>query len=284
MPIARIITQYLYAPLYFICFVGTAIWLVGNGADKVWIAMLFIPAIAVSFIGERFVPFEAVWNEPKGDVLRDWIHAIVNELSNILSIAAIPFLASLSIGFDIWPNDWPLLGQLAFTVLIADFGITMAHFISHKIEVIWRLHAVHHSVERMYGFNGLMKHPLHQGFELLVGTTPLLLMGMPIEIGILLGFAVAIQLMLQHSNVDMKIGPLIYLWAVAPGHRHHHVASKTKGDVNFGLFTMLWDHLLGTFVSGHPSPRDGDLGVAGRPDFPIEYSKQLVDPFINFKK
>ena len=165
------------------------------------------------------------------------------------------------------------------TILIADFGITMAHYASHKIEALWRLHAVHHSVARMYGFNGLMKHPLHQAIELTAGTTPLLLMGMPLEIGALLGFAAAIQLLLQHSNTDMRVGPLIYLWAVAPGHRHHHLAHKVKGDVNFGLFTMLWDHLLGTFVKDRPQPRDGELGVAGRPDYPVGYSAQLVEPF-----
>ncbi|MEM9839562.1 MAG: hypothetical protein AAF830_10480, partial [Pseudomonadota bacterium] len=82
-----------------------------------------------------------------------------------------------------------------------------------------------------------------------------------------------------HSNTDMRVGPLIYLWAVAPGHRHHHLAHKVKGDVNFGLFTMIWDHLLGTFVKDRPQPRDGDLGVAGRPDYPVGYGAQLVEPF-----
>lgn len=56
---------------------------------------------------------------------------------------------------------------------------------------------------------------------------------------------------------------------MAPGHRHHHIASKAKGGVNFGLFAMLWDHLLGTFVIGRPAPREGELGVVGRPDFPV---------------
>lgn len=107
---------------------------------------------------------------------------------------------------------------------MADLGITLAHYVSHRAEWLWRLHAVHHSVERMYGFNGLMKHPLHQAIETAAGTAPLVVVGMPLDVGALLGFAVAIQLLLQHSNVDMRAGPLAYLWAVAPGHRHHHLA------------------------------------------------------------
>lgn len=268
-----------YAPLFFIGFIGAAVWMVANGASKIWLAGLLLPAIALSFIAERIAPFEENWNHSKGDTTRDTLHAVINELTNAASIAAIPILAAMTHGFDVWPGEWPLWAQLVMTILIADFGITMAHYASHKIEALWRLHAVHHSVERMYGFNGLMKHPLHQAIELTAGTTPLLLMGMPLEIGALLGFAAAIQLLLQHSNTDMRVGPLIYLWAVAPGHRHHHLAHKVKGDVNFGLFTMLWDHLLGTFVKDRPQPRDGELGVAGRPDYPVGYSAQLVEPF-----
>ena len=279
MTALRNATRYLYAPIFFFGFIGAALWMVENDGSKLWLAGLLLPAIALSFLAERIAPFEAAWNRSKGDAGRDTLHAIINELSNIAAIAFIPVVAAITTGFDVWPSEWPLWAQLGMTILIADFGITMAHYASHKIEALWRLHAVHHSVERMYGFNGLMKHPLHQAIERTAGTTPLLLMGMPMETGALLGFAVAIQLMLQHSNVDMRVGPLIYFWAVAPGHRHRHLAHKVKGDVNVGLFTMIWDHLLGTFVKDRPQPRDGELGVAGRPDFPVRYAAQFVEPF-----
>lgn len=279
MSLLRFFVRYGYAPFFFIGFIGTAVWMIEIGASKLWLAALLLPAIVLSFMAERIVPYERAWNHSKGDTTRDTLHAIVNELTNAASIAALPIFAGLALGFDVWPSEWPLWAQLTMTILIADFGITMAHYASHKIEALWRLHAVHHSVERMYGFNGLMKHPLHQAIELTAGTTPLLLMGMPVEIGALLGFAVAIQLMLQHSNTDMRVGPLIYLWAVAPGHRHHHLAHKIKGDVNFGLFTMIWDYPLGTFVKDRPQPRDGELGLTGRPDYPVGYGAQLVEPF-----
>ena len=53
-----------------------------------------------------------------------------------------------------------------------------------------------------------MKHPLHQAVELIAGTTPLVLMGMGHDTAWLLAFAVSVQFLLQHSNVDMQIGPL----------------------------------------------------------------------------
>jgi len=131
----------------------------------------------------------------------------------------------------------------------------------------------------MYGFNGLMKHPLHQMFELIVGTMPLILIGIPIEVGALLAFAVAIQLTLQHSNVDMRVGSFSYIWAVATSHRHHHLASKEDGNVNFGLFTMIWDHFLGTFEIKRATPYDDGIGIDGQFDFPTNYIAQLSEPF-----
>lgn len=132
----------------------------------------------------------------------------------------------------------------------------------------------------MYGFNGLIKHPVHQIFESISGTAPLLLLGMPLEVGLLLGFAITIQLLLQHSNVDMTLGPLRYVLALAPLHRFHHQKWAGIGDVNFGLFTNLWDYLLGTAVfDPHKRFTSADLGIGKQPNYPVGYLGQLTAPF-----
>ncbi len=279
MFLIRLVIRLGYAPLFFVGFLWAALTLAEQGAPLWGLPVLLGIALAVSAVAERLTPYERVWNRSHGDNGRDWMHAVVNEMSIAVTVLALPFVAAVVPDFGVWPSSWPLWGQLAGAILVADFGITLTHYASHRIPALWPLHAVHHSVQRMYGFNGLLKHPLHQALELTAGVLPLLLLGMPSDIAWLLAFAVAIQLILQHSNVDMKIGPLIYVWAVAPAHRHHHLASQTAGDVNFGLFTSVWDHLLGTFQSATNTPRAGQIGVSGRPDYPREYFQQLAEPF-----
>lgn len=68
---------------------------------------------------------------------------------------------------------------------------------------------------------------------------------------------------------------------MAPRDRGAGSDRVTEGDVNFGLFTCLWDHLLGTFRRADPSRRfvPGDFGVADRPDYPRAYAAQMVEPF-----
>lgn len=269
-----------YAPSFFVGWLVAAVAYSDGGRQPALLGPLLLAAIATSWLAERYAPYEPAFNRALGDAHRDLAHALVNEGANALSVLSMPAIVALAPRFGGWPLDWPVTLQLGLAILIADGGITLAHMASHRVTVLWRFHAVHHSVQRMYGFNGLMKHPLHQAFELTAATVPLVLLGMPQSIAWLLTFAVAIQLLLQHSNVDMRLGALGTIWAVAPAHRFHHLASARDGDVNFGLFTSLWDHLLGTFhcdPGRHFAP--GDLGVAGRPDFPRAYVAQLAEPF-----
>ncbi len=127
----------------------------------------------------RLLPYEPAWNHPLDDLGRDTAHTVVNETAILLSVAVIPTLAAVSPFHRFWPADLPFVVAVAESVLAADLGITMVHRASHKIDWMWRFHAVHHSVKRCYGLNGLMKHPLHLALEMAGGVLPLVLLGPP---------------------------------------------------------------------------------------------------------
>ncbi|MFC2952484.1 sterol desaturase family protein [Marinicaulis aureus] len=275
------IVKILYAPFMLLGFNGAAIWLISNGAPHWTLAPLFVAALWSSFTLERWAPYVIDWNRPHNDKARDVAHFVVNESANVTSVLSLPVIAAIIPWSGIWPHHWPLWGQVLLAVIVADFGVTLAHYYSHKYRLLWRFHAVHHSVKRMYGFNGLMKHPFHQAFELVAGVTPLVLAGMPLDVAFLLGFAIAIQLLLQHSNVDMRIGTFKYFLALAPVHRFHHLKEAGDGDVNFGLFTTIWDRMLGTAYYDRDKRFSSDeLGIGAQPDYPTGYLRQLIQPFL----
>ncbi|MEV5832895.1 sterol desaturase family protein [Nocardia sp. NPDC052112] len=278
-PVQRL-TRYGYVPLMLIGLNGVGIALSSAGAPKFWLLLVLAVAIVASFLVERLIPYEADWNHDLDDTLRDRIHAFVNETLILFSVAAIPLLAAIVPAPDGWPTSWPFVCQVLLAILIADLGITTVHLASHKIGFLWRFHAVHHSVKRFYGLNGLMKHPLHQTVETAAGVAPLILIGMPSNVAAALALSVAIQLLLQHSNADYRIGPAKYLLASNEGHRFHHLKFAGIGDVNFGLFTLIWDHLFRTY-SYDPARHFGtdDLGMAAKPDYPTAYVDQLRYPF-----
>lgn len=277
----RFLIRWLYAPLFFFGFISLATWLIGyRQASHGWLVPLFLIAVGVSFLAERALPYRREWNRPNQDRWRDVLHAVVNEALNAAGLLALPLMAAWLPKAHLWPLGWPLYTQLFLAIALADLGITLMHYLSHRNALLWRLHAVHHSVRRMYGFNGLMKHPLHQMLEAAAGVLPLLLLGLPVEMAVLLAFAIAIQLLLQHSNVDMRIGVLRHLFAWAPLHRFHHLKYGTLGNVNFALFFTLWDRLLGTaFYRANYRLADNDLGIGDQPAYPQAYIAQLMAPF-----
>lgn len=273
-------TRYLYAPTMLLGFNGAAVWIMGSGQAPWLLLPLLGIAIGLSFLAERMLLYAPDWNRSHDDAGRDALHALVNEAANGSSIALTPALVAALGTAARWPHEWPFVLQVLGAVLVLDAGITLAHWLSHRWNLLWRFHAVHHSVERMYGLNGLMKHPLHQAVEMTAGATPLVLAGMPFDVAAAIGFCTAVQLLLQHSNVDYELGPFERWIACNRLHRFHHLREPGAGDVNFGLFTTLWDRLLGTMVHD-PSRRfaSEDLGLADRRDYPRAYVAQLVEPF-----
>ena len=273
--------HYGYYPLLTFGVNGAALAVVATGRSIGWLFVLLGFAIALSFGAERLLPYTEDWNRSHDDGVRDTLHAFVNEAANFSTLALLPVFTSLLALEGVWPRGWSLALQWLFAIVVLDTGIALAHFASHRWNWLWRFHAVHHSVKRMYGFNGLMKHPVHQAIETFAGTALLIVAGLPPDVATLLVFSVAIQLLLQHSNVDYTVGPFRRLLAVSEVHRFHHRKEAELGDVNFGLFTTLVDHALGTFHYEERSERfrSEELGIGAQPDYPAAYGAQLVEPF-----
>jgi len=289
MSALRAIVRYGYAPFMMLGLIGAAYWVVselvvaqGNTWAYLWLAPLLGLAYATAFASEKIAPFFDEWNDhdAHGDMPTNFVHLIVYEMQSINGVLLIPLIVWL-FPFDvgIWPTQWPLWTQLLIAFVISDFVFMMMHYLSHRYPVLWRLHAVHHGVGRLYGFNGVMRHPLHQVLDMVVGSLPLVIMGMPIPVAVLLGFAISITLIVQHSNVDARLGPLQSHFSIGRIHHLHHVNWGTEGDCNFGLLFTCWDKMLGTFHAKPPREITAkDLGVDEIPNFPKSYVEQFLLP------
>ncbi|HEX4198990.1 MAG TPA: sterol desaturase family protein [Caulobacteraceae bacterium] len=273
--------RYLYAPAMMVGMNGAAVWIVAarGMAGVGWLLPLFALALSLSFLVERWIPYAPEWNVRRGDLKRDIAQAVTTQTITLAGVLMIPVAAHMRPWRNPWPYDLPLWVQVVMSLFIADAGVTLAHYLSHRIPWLWPFHAGHHSPERMYGLNGLIRHPIQQMLEIFMASAVLIAMGLPIKIGYLLAFAIAVQLLLQHSNADMRLGPLRYVLAVGPVHRRHHLRQVKGFGVNFGLFTNVWDYLLGVADCGYgPEASAGEIGLEDSA-YPIGYSAQLAYPF-----
>ena len=116
---------------------------------------------------------------------------------------------------------------------------------------------------------------------MIVGNMPLVIMGMGHDVGLVLGFLISVTLIVQHSNVDARLGPLQKHLSIGRIHHLHHVNWGTEGDCNFGLLLTLWDKLLGTYKETPSRAITAkDMGVDELPNFPKGYIDQLLLPFV----
>jgi sterol desaturase/sphingolipid hydroxylase (fatty acid hydroxylase superfamily) len=288
MPILRALVRYGYAPFMMLGLTGAAYWVVAElvvAQGNTWAYLLLAPLLVVAYLtafsAERIAPFFDNWNDPEahGDTKTTLLHVIVYEYQSVVGVVLIPVICWLFPFQGLWPTHWPMWGQVLMAFVISDFAFMMMHYISHRYAPLWRLHAVHHGVGRLYGLNGVLRHPAHQVIDMIVANAPLVIIGMPVPVAAVLGFLISMTLIVQHSNVDARLGPLQKHLSIGRIHHLHHVNWGTEGDCNFGLFLTIWDRLLGTFQETPSRPiTEKDLGIDEVPNFPKGYVEQFLFP------
>jgi sterol desaturase/sphingolipid hydroxylase (fatty acid hydroxylase superfamily) len=75
----------------------------------------------------------------------------------------------------------------------------------------------------------------------------------------------------QHCNINLKLGPLYWVFNVVELHRWHHSIDPKESDNNYGNNLIVFDRLFGTYY--HPehqsdlSQKVEDIGLLN-PNYP----------------
>jgi len=244
--------------------------------------------VVVVALFERIHPAHEAWNKPRGDVGTDALHAIfsglllphVLEVGLTILLLGIATSLSEKAGVGLWPMHWPLPVQLLIAMVISQLGEYFAHRAMHEVPLLWRLHAIHHSPSRLYWLNAARFHPLDTALLQCVALSPLIILGAGAEILLLYSAWVTVHGLFQHSNIALKLGWLNYIFSMSELHRWHHSRKIEEANANYGNNIILWDLVFGTFY--YPSDRDAsaDVGLSDLPNFPTNYSGQLLAPFM----
>ncbi len=228
---------------------------------------------------ERVIPYERAWLVPDGQAANDIGHTALNKGIGQL-IAGTAAVAGVSSAGPVaasgpWPGDWPLAAQVALGLLVAEFGLYWAHRLAHEWPVAWRWHAVHHSVTRLWVVNTGRFHVFDSlwktGFALVIG----LAVGAPKEV-ILWVLAITTYVgFLTHCNVDMRCGPLNWVFNTPELHRWHHSRNHEEGNRNYGENLIVWDALFGT---RYLPPRRPPMDIGCDDPVPPTFLGQLAYP------
>jgi sterol desaturase/sphingolipid hydroxylase (fatty acid hydroxylase superfamily) len=166
--------------------------------------------------------------------------------------------------------------QFVEAVVIANLGAYLGHRLSHRVPLLWRFHAVHHSSERMDWLAAARVHPLDQLVSKGLILVPLYLLGFSREtFGAYVALA-TFHAVLVHANVRLDLGPLRYVIATPAYHHWHHSDDPRARDKNFAGELPVIDWLFGTLYM----PRDeSPQGYGTTEAVPRGYLMQLLYPF-----
>ncbi|HHL52932.1 MAG TPA: sterol desaturase family protein [Flammeovirgaceae bacterium] len=234
---------------------------------------------AFIFFLERQMPYNKSWLQGD-DWNLDFLYYIINYFIKIIAQFQFLWLSEWFAFPKVFPTTLPFWLQVILALTIIDFFIYAIHLFSHKNMFLWRLHAIHHSAERLYFLNGEKRHALHQILEGAPGIIVCLIIGTPQSVLVTALAILAINMFMQHTNLDYKAGFLKKIFSVAELHRWHHRADFKDAQVNYGAWLIIWDYLFGTVYDKPEMARNlGEIGIKEEPAFPKTYAKQFLYPF-----
>jgi len=181
----------------------------------------------------------------------DTVSSISSGLTNIvkdslglaLVVVSYPFLYE-HLAVTTIKATW-LVWLLAFITI--DFAGYWNHRLSHKINIFWNQHVIHHSSEE-FNLSCALRQPISNligYFSILL--IPAALLGVPYKVIAILAPVHLFAQFWYHTKHIGKMGWLEYVIVTPSQHRVHHAINPEYIDKNLGQILSVWDRLFGTF-------------------------------------
>ena len=223
----------------------------------------------------------------------------------LYAVAVVPLMTLLAVGFASllgsqarwieapWIASWPRWVVVAVTLVAMDACNWLAHWADHRIETLWRFHAIHHSQEELSVLTSFRAHPLVHTTGFLLATVPVVALTHDHALAAVLITAYVCLGTLPHANVRWSFGPVGKLVVSPAYHRIHHSVDGPAG-ANLGIVLTVWDVLARRAIFPRPGNPVCRTGLAGRP-LQVEQAQprsrplslllaQLVEPFFSTRR
>ncbi len=173
--------------------------------------------------------------------------AVVVSLPILLRDAGVGVLVVLPV--PIW-----LTWIVGFVAL--DLFAYVWHRLSHQVQWLWRLHAVHHADPHLDVSTVVRAHPIHGMLTVIAAALFAAAMGFPPEL--LLWYQIVSTLVSLSHHTDLAwLQPrwdrrLSTVFCTPAVHRVHHSQHAAHHDSNYGGVLSLWDRWFGSYVADSP--------------------------------
>jgi len=170
----------------------------------------------------------------------------------------------------------PLWLQVILLIVFGDLYYYWVHRAFHTFPVLWRFHAIHHSIEDMDWMAAHRVHPIDVALTNSGVIILIISFGFAPEAAALFAMQSAWHSYLKHSNVNISWGPLRWLYVTPAFHHWHHGNQPDAYDKNFSGQFPIWDIVFGTAIMTEDK---NPLRYGVDDPVPDEFIDQLFYPF-----
>lgn len=239
------------------------------------LALVFVPLERAFPRRPRQGAFRLGWTTDGAHFLVSHVAVQVLTFLTLLPASALARVAAPP-ALHAFVSGLPLAAQVAAAVVVADLAQYGVHRAFHRVPLLWRFHAVHHSSRALDWLAGSRLHPVDAVATRALVLVPLFLLGFSTAALGAYAVLVAFHAVFIHANFGVRFGWLDHVIATPRVHHWHHAVSPT--DVNFAVHLPVLDRLFGT---QHLPPGDAwpdEHGIAGHP-VPEGWLAQFAWPF-----
>ena len=238
------------------------------------IALVFVPLERITSLHREQKILRTHW---ANDLIYLFFNIILIKIGLVLLIGvammgirlAVPDVVGATV------RSQPLWLQAIEVIVVADCGFYAAHRAFHEVPLLWRFHAIHHSIEEMDWLAAHRVHPVDQILTKAASVLPVFALGFSDAAIAIFALSYQCQSLLIHSNTRIGFGPLRWVLASPPFHHWHHANEPEAIDKNFAAQLPFIDALGGTLCL---PPQRMPARYGTDDPVPALYHQQMVYP------
>lgn len=163
------------------------------------------------------------------------------EKTGIRPLLAVPPFAAGPVVQVLWVVAGTVFAALAF-----EFFYYWLHRAQHAVPLLWRFHSVHHAIGDISAANAYAHWTEEFWRSLFIVLPSALFLPAGIPAAPWIQTVMMVQAAYVHSQIRLHLGPFRWVICESRYHRIHHSIEPRHFDVNYGVFTPVWDWVFGT--------------------------------------
>ena len=192
-------------------------------------------------------------NDSIGDLTCGMGDQMLNLLTSVGALFAYQWVQGHTGLFE-WSLDDPW--TWVFGVIAVDFLYYGYHRFSHRVNLGWMSHVVHHQSEE-YNLAVALRQAWFAQFISWVFYIPLAILGLPAEVWMLSYSGNLLYQFWIHTRLIGTLGPIEWVMNTPSHHRVHHGTNPEYIDKNYAGIFIVWDRMFGTFAAEKEPPLYG---------------------------